>query len=97
MLIVAGWLQVMADQREEYLFTANEATRLARAAPGCLEFVQAADPLVPGQIIILEQWESESDLASFRNSGSDDEAPLVLPDVIVADVKRYVISEVWPV
>ncbi len=84
----------MADQREEYLFAANEATRLA---PGCLEFVQAADPLVPGRIIILEQWESESELASFRNSGSDDEEPLVLPDVIDADVKRYEISEVGPV
>jgi quinol monooxygenase YgiN len=76
MLIVAGWLRVHADQREEYLLAANEASRLARAATGCLEFVQAADPLVPGRIIILERWESEADLASFRNSGPDDETRL---------------------
>lgn len=96
MLIVSGWLQVHADQREEYLIAANEASRLARAAPGCWEFVQAADPLVPGRIVILERWESESDLVSFRNSGSEDEEPLVLPDVLDATVKRYVISEVGP-
>lgn len=96
MLIVAGWLRVDADQREEYLRVANEASRLARAAPGCLEFVQAADPLVPGRIVIIERWESDADLDAFRNSGADDEDPVALPDVLDADVQRYTISEIGP-
>ena len=95
MLIVAGWLQVQADQRGTYLAVANEASRHARASTGCLEFVQAADPLSPGRIIDFERWESAGDLDAFRASGSGQE-PVVLPEVLDADVKRYLISAVEP-
>ena len=95
MPIVAGWLQVQADQRDDYLAVANQFTRQARVAAGCHEFVQAPDPLVPGRIVILERWESDADLLAFRSSGSEDDS-VAFPDVLAADVKKYSISQIDP-
>jgi|tagenome__1003787_1003787.scaffolds.fasta_scaffold20922093_4 quinol monooxygenase YgiN len=95
MLIVAGYLQVAAHERARYLELAQTATALARDAPGCLEFVQAPDPLEPDRIVIYERWESEHFLLAFR--GLDSEPPATsLPDVLGADVRRYEISSVGP-
>ena len=41
-----------------------EEARLARAAPGCLDFVQAADQLDPTRINVYERWESKEHLAA---------------------------------
>jgi quinol monooxygenase YgiN len=95
MLIVAGWLQVEVGQREVYLTVANRFTRQARAATGCVEFVQAPDPIAPDRIVILELWESEADLLAFRESGSDDDLAM-LPNVVEADVKQYLVSDIRP-
>ena len=95
MLIIAGYLQVAAHERAAYLELAKTATALARDAPGCLEFVQAPDPIEPDRIVIYERWESEDELLAFR--GSDPEqAPTPLPDVLGADVVRYEISSFGP-
>lgn len=95
MLIVAGHLLVSADKREEYLTVANEATRLARNAPGCLAFVQAADPLEADRIVIYECWESEHELIAFRSSDPE-AASSPMPDIMGAEVLRYEISAVGP-
>ena len=95
MLIVAGYLQVAAHARAEYLERARTATVLARAAPGCLEFVQAPDPIEADRIVIYERWESEQELLAFRN-GDTEPVPAPLPDVLGADVLRYAISSVGP-
>jgi quinol monooxygenase YgiN len=87
MLIVAGHLVVAPELRDEYLALASEASLLARQNAGCLEFVQAADPLEPGRILIFERWQSEAALLAFRQSDPD-EAPPGLPEVLGADVKR---------
>ncbi|WP_148572745.1 putative quinol monooxygenase [Nocardioides caldifontis] len=91
MLIVAGSLTVHPHDRDDYLVGVARVTAHAREAPGCLEFVQAPDPLEAGRIVILERWESEEDLRRFRAS----EGPTpVLPEVVGADVAKYVISSV---
>ena len=95
MLIVAGHLQIAPDARDNYLAIALEATRLARDASGCLEFVQAPDPLTPDRIFVYERWESEEALLTFRNTEPDPDTP-DLPELIGADVKRYEISSVGP-
>lgn len=92
-LIIAGHLQVAAEERATYLDLVLTATQLARRAPGCLEFVQAPDPIEPDRIVILERWESEADLLAFRGSDPEGE-PVALPDVTGADVARYDISAV---
>ena len=74
-----------------------DVARLARLAPGCLDFVQAADPLDPERITIYERWESDADLDRFRASGGPerpepDAAEPVVPPLLDAEVRRYRIS-----
>ncbi len=95
MLIVAGYLEVSPGVRDAYLVAAAEATRRARDAPGCLEFVQAADPLVADRVVVYERWVSEEQLLAFR---STDPGPTAtpLPDIRGAKIIRYEISGVGP-
>ena len=94
MLIVAGYLQVPADKRAEYLRRVRADTELARRAPGCLAFVQAPDPLEGDRVVIYERWDSERDLLAFRNSESGEATPL--PVVLGVEVLRYDVSGVGP-
>lgn len=91
MIIIAGELRVEPGQRDAYLEAVAEVTRLARRAPGCLDFVQAADPVQDGRIIVYERWASDEDLLAFRDSGGPD--PQV-PPITGADVHKYRISGV---
>ncbi len=94
MIIVAGWLQVAAGDRERYLAAVADVAVQARRAPGCLDFVQAADPLLPERITIFERWESDEDLERFRTSGGPTDSPPEVPDVLSAEVHRYRIASV---
>ena len=91
MLIIAGSLQVAPDDRDRYLAAAAGVAPAARRAPGCLDFVQAADPVEPGRINIYERWESDEDLLRFRTSGGPD---IETPDILGADVHKYRIAGV---
>ena len=99
MIIVAGTLHVAAADRDRYLSAVAGVAVLARRAPGCLDFVQAADPIDPERINIFERWESDADLDRFRSVG-DPEVPEpdapepAVPPVIAAEVRRYRISSV---
>ena len=91
MIIIAGTLHVQPSDRERYLTEVAAVTRQARVAPGCLDFVQAADPLDPARINIYERWESDDHLERFRTA--DDSTP-DLPPLQSADVQKYRISTV---
>lgn len=91
MIIVAGTLRVDPADCDRYLAAVREVTRLARRAPGCLDFTQAADPLDPTRINIYERWESDDHLLHFRTA--DGPAPQ-LPPIRAADVHKYRISGV---
>ena len=91
MLIIAGSLIVDPDDRERFLAANAEVNGLARQAPGCLDFVQAADPLDAGRINVFERWDSEEHLLAFRGAG---EPSAGSPPVLSAEVRRYVISAV---
>lgn len=91
MLIIAGRLTLDPDDRERFLAANADAVELARQARGCLDFVQAADPLDAGRINVFERWDSEEDLLAFRGAGQ----PVAdSPPIRSAEVKRYVISDV---
>ncbi|SOD97464.1 putative quinol monooxygenase [Blastococcus haudaquaticus] len=94
MIVVAGELRVASVDRDRYLAAVAEVTAQARQAPGCLDFVQAADPLDPERIVVLERWESDEDLQRFRSSGDPDDAGPDLPEIVSADVRKYRISAV---
>ena len=63
MLIVTGTFEVAPEDREAFLRSREDAMRTSRAEAGCLDYVFAADPLEPGRVVLVEQWESEEALA----------------------------------
>ncbi len=91
MIIIAGELRVAPAERDRYLDGVAAVTRQARSADGCLDFVQAPDPLDPGRITVYERWESDDDLHRFRQAPGP--AP-DLPAIRSADVRKYRISGV---
>ena len=93
MIIVAGPLHVDPADRDRYLDLTADVAVLARAAPGCLDFVQAPDPLDPSRINVYERWESDEDLHRFRTSGGPEE-PAEVPELRAAEVRKYRIAGV---
>lgn len=91
MIIVAGHLIIYPDQRTTYLERAADVVTAARAAVGCLEFVQVADPVEPDRIVVYERWESDEDLDAFRGAAGGIEDT---PELLGAEVAKYRISGV---
>lgn len=91
MLIIAGNLIVDPADRAAFLAANAGVVGQARKAVGCLDFVQAADPLDTSRINVFERWESEEHLMTFRGAGQP--AP-DSPPIRAADVKRYIIASV---
>jgi quinol monooxygenase YgiN len=91
MLIIAGRLIVHPDHRSDFLAANAAVVGQAREAAGCLDFVQAADPLDPTRINIYECWDTEEHLLAFRGAGQPESDS---PPIQSADVKRYAVSSV---
>jgi quinol monooxygenase YgiN len=91
MLIIAGNLILDPSDRAAFLSANAAAVSQARQSKGCLDFVQAADPIDSSRINIFERWDSEEDLLAFRGEG---EPSADSPPIRSADVKRYTISAV---
>ncbi len=91
MLIIAGSLILDPDDRERFLAANADVVDLARHSTGCLDFVQAADPLDVSGINIFERWDSEEHLLAFRGAG---QPTADSPPIRSSEVKRYVISAV---
>ena len=94
MIIIAGTLTVAAEDRDRYLAAVADVAPAARRAPGCLDFVQAADPVDPERIIVFERWSSDEDVERFRTSGGPDAPPEETPPLRGADVQKYRIASV---
>ncbi len=91
MLIIAGTLTVAAAERDAYVRDCVAVVEAARAHRGCLDFAVTADTVDPGRINVYERWDNEPDLLAFRGSGPDQDRTAQILD---ADVKRYVISDI---
>ena len=91
MLIIAGSLFLDPTHRAAFLAANADVVGQARQATGCLDFVQAADPLDPSRINIFERWDTEDHMLAFRGAG---EPASDSPPIQSADVLRYVISSV---
>lgn len=74
MLIVTGHLVLDADDRDAHVAASADAVRLARTAPGCLDFGVSADPVDPRRVNVRERWARREDLAAFRASDPDPNA-----------------------
>jgi quinol monooxygenase YgiN len=86
MVIVAGYLVVEPQQRDEYLAGCAAVVRQARRTPGCLDFAISADLLDPSRIGIFERWESRAAVHAFRGSGPTDEQQ---GSIVRASVSEY--------
>ncbi len=91
MLIIAGHLTVDPSHRAAFLAANADVVGQARQATGCLDFVQAADPIDPSRINIFERWDTEEHLLIFRGAGQPESDS---PPIQSADVKRYIISAI---
>lgn len=68
-VIVSGRIHVAPGRRDAFLAGSAGAMRAARAAPGCRDFVVAADPLESDRVNVYEEWDSAADLEAFRGAG----------------------------
>jgi quinol monooxygenase YgiN len=94
MLIVAGTGYVDPDHRDALLESLASSQRRARTAPGCLDYVVAADPIEADRVNIFERWESEADLNAHLTGNAQTGPPM--PDVRSVEVMRYDISASSP-
>ena len=62
MVIVGGTFEVEPGQREQFLASRLEMTRVSRGEAGCLEYTFAPDPIDPGRVVLFERWESQEAL-----------------------------------
>ena len=92
MFIIAGELRVDPSERDRYLAAVASVAPLARATAGCLDFVQAADPVEADRINVYERWESDEALLAFRSLPAQDDGGT--PPLRSADVHRYRIAAV---
>ncbi|HEY4396695.1 MAG TPA: antibiotic biosynthesis monooxygenase family protein [Acidimicrobiia bacterium] len=93
MVIVSGTISVRPGQREAFVSASLPAVAAARRAPGCLDFVVAADPIEPDRVNVYERWESEDQLEAFRGDGPGNE---LTSDIVKADVSRHHVSSSGP-
>lgn len=89
MIIVSGWLRTDADRRAPYLTACRPIIEAARAAPGCVDFHLAADPLDAERINVFEQWESAESVEQFRQSGPDAD---MAEAILAAHVQQHEIA-----
>jgi quinol monooxygenase YgiN len=86
-------LYIKPGRREEYLKLSLESVAQARQAPGCGDFVVAADPLVEDRVNVYEEWESEEELLAFRNAGR---ASSMFSLIAHFEVSRHIIASSGP-
>lgn len=62
MVIVGGTFEMEPGQRQQFLESRVEMTRVSRGEAGCLEYTFAPDPIEPGRVVLFERWESQEAL-----------------------------------
>ncbi len=93
MIIVSGRIYVTPGQRDAFLASSQNAVAAARRAPGCKDFVVAADPIEPNRVNVYEEWDSESELEAFRGGGPGPELTKVIQR---AEVLRHHVASSGP-
>jgi quinol monooxygenase YgiN len=86
MIIVSGRIYVSPGQREGFLASSRAAVTDARRAPGCRDFVVAADPIEPDRVNVYEEWDSDAQLEAFRGTGPGPELTKIIER---AEVSRH--------
>jgi hypothetical protein len=61
-VVVGGWFEVEPGEREAFIAGRLAGMRASREHPGCQEYTFAADPLVPGRVVLYERWDDQAAL-----------------------------------
>ena len=93
MVIVSGRIYIASGQREAFLASSRDAVIEARRAAGCRDFVVAADPLEPNRVNVYEEWDSDTQLETFRGAGP---GPALLSVIERAEVLRHRVASSGP-
>lgn len=72
MILVVGHFFVRPEDRARVLELSTEAVRLARQAPGNLDFSVGADLVDDTRVNVCERWADKASLDTFRGQGPDD-------------------------
>jgi quinol monooxygenase YgiN len=91
MIFVAGRLYLRPGTREQFLALSADAMMQARRAPGCRDFVVAADPMELDRVNVYEAWTSRAALAAFRGTGPGDDLSAL---IVRAEVAEHVVTPV---
>ncbi|HEY8086483.1 MAG TPA: antibiotic biosynthesis monooxygenase family protein [Polyangiaceae bacterium] len=93
MIIVSGSIYVLPEGREGFLASARDAILAARRAPGCRDFVVAADPIEADRVNVYEEWDSSAELDAFRGAGP---GPQLTSVIVRAQVRRHRVASSGP-
>ncbi len=93
MIIVSGRIHVRPGRREAFLGASRDEIVAARRAPGCADFIVAADPIETDRVNVYEEWESDAALEAFRGAGPDS---ALMSDIVRARVSRHRVSASGP-
>jgi quinol monooxygenase YgiN len=97
MVIVAGWIDVDAAVRDDYLASRIEGMIKTRQEPGCIEYVFSADPINAGRARLFELWESREDLDVHLGVLRSSPAPGASFEVVGREVLVYDVNSSGPV
>jgi len=92
MLIVCGHLVLDPADRDTHVTASSAAVRLARQAPGCLDFAVSADPVDPTRVNVFERWASSEDLDAFRASGDPDDDTVGFSRIRRFEIEQYTVE-----
>jgi quinol monooxygenase YgiN len=93
MLIISGKVYVDGNARDAIVDAFADLIARARAHPGCLDLVIAADPIEHDRLNNYERWESEEALAAWRKVAK---APKLKFDRKRSDVQKHQVSRSGP-
>jgi quinol monooxygenase YgiN len=89
MLIVCGHLVLDPADRDAHVIASVGAVRLAREAPGCLDFAVSADLVDPTRVNVFERWAGSEDLDAFRASGDPDDETVDFSRIRRFEIEQY--------
>jgi quinol monooxygenase YgiN len=92
MLIVCGHLILDPADRDSHVVSSASAVRLARQAPGCLDFAVSADPVDPARVNVFERWACAEDLDAFRGSSRSDDEPVDFSRIRRFEIEQYTVG-----
>ena len=92
MLIVSGHLVLDPEDRDAHVIASAGAVRLARQAPGCLDYAVSADPVDPTRVNVFERGDRPGDLDAFRASGDPDDDPVDFSRIRRFEIEQYTVE-----